>query len=774
MSAWKTNLLECHSVWIDTNAIEMWSSFIENKQPQEVEQIKFNNVIGYIDLQIFPDGEQIQHKQIMKRAFNDYNEHNRFRKRSKGIRTSKINNQPDMFDAFDRILDDSKIINEQQFIKKNSIEYFILENELSMIPVGTEVKYSKQDNFNVSLREPFQLYDHQKKMVKWLCKIEYDMIINPYYFKNQTGGVLAAEMGLGKTVTCAELIAHTIDDQREHKSCTLYICPKNLLGTAKHEFYKFLGKQLKIIILHRDYLGDKYENITSEDISKCDIIITNYSTIQSFGKKSKLIQSIKKQKQQRALLSGEYSILKKNNQLPTNDHYDSMDIDEHGMRIVMENRIKSEKDRHKWIDNKINEQKQQIIDENSCSVQFMNFNWFRIILDESHEIRNSKTIIFKSITYLTSPRRHCLSGTPIHNGVKDLVSQFQFGGFNPKHKLIKQQTRTRMNDTYLTNNDLYKMVRFVKLSDAKNINLPNKNVILKYFDLNPDERFLTDFYNNSNQQMMSMLQSNDNNESIQKKTVVMDAIQAMLKLMRLCSAPYLITPAAYQRAVTKNDNDDKSSVSVDDVYSFNSKLILPNEEGFEEWLLDKQGSSGIGSSKMLKFVEIIDNNDVGEKFVIFANYTTTINLAIEAIEKKSKYKGTYAFLHGGLNCKIRDKYLKSFQTDPNCNLLFITLKSGCVGLNLIEASSVIFLSPWYNPAFLSQGEGRVHRIGQTKEVNIYYLLARNSIESNMFKIAQTKKAMGDSIQHREKELFEQDECMLKGLTQDDLLNMFKF
>jgi SNF2 family DNA or RNA helicase len=75
----------------------------------------------------------------------------------------------------------------------------------------------------------------------------------------------------------------------------------------------------------------------------------------------------------------------------------------------------------------------------------------------------------------------------------------------------------------------------------------------------------------------------------------------------------------------------------------------------------------------------------------------------------------------------------------------MTLKLGNVGLNLTEANRVIFFESWYSYAALAQGCSRVHRIGQVKPVSVHYMLAKESVEENMYFTAMAKKEMATDI-----------------------------
>lgn len=71
--------------------------------------------------------------------------------------------------------------------------------------------------------------------------------------------------------------------------------------------------------------------------------------------------------------------------------------------------------------------------------------------------------------------------------------------------------------------------------------------------------------------------------------------------------------------------------------------------------------------------------------------------------------------------------------------MIISLRAGGSGLNLIEANNCFILDPWWNPAVEMQAEERIHRIGQTRPVNIVRFVVEDSIEQRMLNLHQSKK-----------------------------------
>ncbi|MCC7119661.1 MAG: DEAD/DEAH box helicase, partial [Anaerolineales bacterium] len=96
----------------------------------------------------------------------------------------------------------------------------------------------------------------------------------------------------------------------------------------------------------------------------------------------------------------------------------------------------------------------------------------------------------------------------------------------------------------------------------------------------------------------------------------------------------------------------------------------------------------------------------------------------------------------------------------------ISLKAGGVGLNLTAADYVIHLDPWWNPAVEMQASDRAHRIGQTKPVFVYKIIARDTVEEKILQLQEKKRALIKNIIATEASFF-------KSLTQEDVKGLFE-
>ena len=99
--------------------------------------------------------------------------------------------------------------------------------------------------------------------------------------------------------------------------------------------------------------------------------------------------------------------------------------------------------------------------------------------------------------------------------------------------------------------------------------------------------------------------------------------------------------------------------------------------------------------------------------------------------------------------------------DTECRLFLVSLKAGGQGLNLTAADYIYILDPWWNPAVEAQAVDRAHRIGQTRRVFAYRLIARDTVEEKIVALQDRKRELAESIVRA-------DETMVSSLTAEDV------
>ena len=140
---------------------------------------------------------------------------------------------------------------------------------------------------------------------------------------------------------------------------------------------------------------------------------------------------------------------------------------------------------------------------------------------------------------------------------------------------------------------------------------------------------------------------------------------------------------------------------------------------------------------MLRLEEIVAE---GNKAIVFSQFVSLLDILKKRL---APTRIAYEYLDG--KTKDRAARVDHFQADPACSLFLISLKAGGVGLNLTAAGYVFLLDPWWNPAVEAQAIDRSHRIGQTKPVFAYRLIARDTVEEKVLALGEKKRALADSI-----------------------------
>lgn len=145
------------------------------------------------------------------------------------------------------------------------------------------------------------------------------------------------------------------------------------------------------------------------------------------------------------------------------------------------------------------------------------------------------------------------------------------------------------------------------------------------------------------------------------------------------------------------------------------------------------------STKMrtiLNELQKIRDRGEGEKTLIFSQWTSMLDI-IEFHLRISGY--CLCRLDGTMSLSMRQKQLKSFKEDSSKTVFIISLHSGCTGLNLTAANNVILADVWWNPAVEEQAIDRVHRIGQTRAVNVTRIKMQGTVEEKIYALCEKKR-----------------------------------
>ena len=170
------------------------------------------------------------------------------------------------------------------------------------------------------------------------------------------------------------------------------------------------------------------------------------------------------------------------------------------------------------------------------------------------------------------------------------------------------------------------------------------------------------------------------------------------------------------------------------------------------------------SSKLNQCMQITkDAVEGGHKILLFSGYTSMFNI----LEKELKKEGIEYFkLTGQTKVSDRIKLVEEFNENDKIKVFLILLKAGGTGLNLTGADMVIHYDPWWNISAENQATDRTYRIGQKKNVQVYKLITKNSIEERIYELQQKKEKLIDSM-------LSTKETFVNKLSKEEIMELFK-
>ncbi len=342
---------------------------------------------------------------------------------------------------------------------------------------------------------------------------------------------------------------------------------------------------------------------------------------------------------------------------------------------------------------------------------FKDVRFDHCILDEAQAIKNAASESAKAARLIQADYRLALSGTPIENHLGELWSLFEF--LNPG--MLGSASVFRLGGAGARNPDeetralLARALRpFIlrRTKDQVAKDLPQKSEQTIYCELEAAQRKQ---YDELREHYRQVLLGRIEREGINKSK--MQILEALLRLRQAACHPGLID----KRKTTE------SSAKLD--------TLLP------------------------QIAEVLEE---GHKALVFSQFTSFLAIVRDRLDAD---KIPYEYLDG--RTRNRGARVEHFQTDPDCKLFLISLKAGGLGLNLTAAEYVFLLDPWWNPAVEAQAIDRSHRIGQTRPVFAYRLIARDTVEEKVLELQRTKRALADAI-------INADNSLIRSLGREDL------
>lgn len=338
-----------------------------------------------------------------------------------------------------------------------------------------------------------------------------------------------------------------------------------------------------------------------------------------------------------------------------------------------------------------------------------------VILDEAQNIKNQMTKNAMSVKQLSASHRIALSGTPIENSLAELWSIFDFlmpGYLFSYHyfqkayekEIVKNQNKERQLA-------LKRMVApFILRRNKKDVlhELPDKIEIKRMITFSDEEKKLYMAHVMQASKELSKMDNVSNNK--------IQVLALLTKCRQLCCEP---------------------------------RLLYDNVQAI--------------SSKMLDCLELIEELHANQrKVLLFSAFTSILDLLAEELKRKQI---SFYQLSGKTKKEDRKIMVENFQED-NTAVFLISLKAGGTGLNLTAAEAVIHFDPWWNQSAQNQASDRAYRIGQTKNVQVFKLIMKDSIEEKIVTMQDHKKELADAF-------VEHNESSISTMSKEEIMALFQ-
>lgn len=341
-----------------------------------------------------------------------------------------------------------------------------------------------------------------------------------------------------------------------------------------------------------------------------------------------------------------------------------------------------------------------------------------IIADEAQYIKNNNTQNAKAIKQIIGETRYALTGTPIENSLSELWSIFDFilPGYLFSYKKFKENFEipiTRDDDQGKMNKLKMLIEPFIlrRIKSEVLTELPDKTISILNNEMQEEQEMIyMSYLQSAKQEAINEINTN----GFEKSQIKILAL--LMRLRQICCHP---------------------------------SLFIDNYKG--------------ESSKLIQCVELIkDAVESGHKILLFSGYTGMFDILEKELEKENI---KYFKLTGATKVGERIKLVDEFNENDEIKVFLISLKAGGTGLNLIGADMVIHYDPWWNLSAENQATDRTYRIGQKRNVQVYKLITKNSIEEKIYELQQRKAKLIDNM-------LSTNETFINKLSREDIMELF--
>ena len=349
----------------------------------------------------------------------------------------------------------------------------------------------------------------------------------------------------------------------------------------------------------------------------------------------------------------------------------------------------------------------------------LNYRFRYLIADEAQYIKNNNTKNAKAIKLIEADTKYALTGTPIENSLDELWSIFDLimPGYLFTYKKFKQNYEmpiVKEKDERALNKLKMLIEPFVLRRTKKEVlkELPDKTTSILNNEMTEEqEKIYLSYLAQARDKLSDEIEENGFEQTRIK------ILALLTRLRQICCHP---------------------------------SLFISNYKG--------------ESGKLNQCIELVkDGIDSGHKILLFSGYTSMFEIIEQELIKNNI---NYCKLTGKTKVNDRLELINEFNKNEDIKLFLISLKAGGTGINLTSADMVIHYDPWWNLSVENQATDRTHRIGQTKKVQVYKLITKNSIEEKIYDLQKRKEELIDNM-------LSTDTKFINKLSKEDILGLFE-
>ena len=340
--------------------------------------------------------------------------------------------------------------------------------------------------------------------------------------------------------------------------------------------------------------------------------------------------------------------------------------------------------------------------------QLARVEWGLVVLDEAQYIKNHATKTTRAVKRLRSRLRFALTGTPVENRLSELWSIFDFlmPGFLGSYERFRERYELGIigEDEEAAARLRALIEPFVLRRRKADVltDLPAKFEGIRYVPLGREQRRL---YDGAEQRLREDLnvQKRQNASRANRRGHIPDAGEERRRGAGRADAPA----------------PDRAAIPA---------LVFENYKG--------------GAEKLGAIMELVDEAmEAGRKVLVFSQFTSYLDVLSAELDRRGI---AHFAITGATPKRERVRLVKQFNDDET-PVFLVSLKAGGTGLNLTGASVVVHADPWWNAAATDQATDRAHRIGQNREVDVYKVVAKGTIEERIVALQEAKRDLADSV-----------------------------